>query len=56
MNEAIFYKVKSFTVKDKEYIVRKMLDGSWRCECPAFVFRQKKCNHIRKLQHLKIKK
>jgi len=53
---AKFYKVPSLTIEGKSYQVIKMPNGSWRCNCPHFVFREKKCNHIRQVQHLKVKK
>ncbi len=55
MTEAQFIKAKSFTDPDMEYIIRKMDDG-YRCSCPDFVIRDKKCKHIKRHQHLKYKK
>ena len=52
---AKFYKVKSLTTKGKEYIVREMPDGGWRCECPRFVFQargsEEDCKHITRLKN-----
>ena len=43
-------KVKSTTNKEKEYVVREMPNGEYRCSCPAFVFNDKKpCKHIKTL-------
>ena len=55
MQKATFYDIPSFTKPGVVYKVIKMPDGSWKCSCPSFVFRNAKCNHIRKVQHLKIK-
>lgn len=52
-------KVKSFTDLNKEYTVRQLDSGEWRCDCPNFIFNERKigsCNHIRKVRHLKLKK
>jgi len=58
--EVKFFKVKSFTDPDKEYTVRRLADGSWKCDCPHFVFNEKKigamgCDHVRKIRHIKTK-
>ena len=62
---AEFYKVKSFSDPNITYTVRRLATGEWRCECPAFVFNERKmiksglipkCNHIRKLRHQKLKR
>jgi len=56
-----FYRVPSFTSPDKiKYTVRLLLpSGEWRCNCPFFLFNEKKmkakglvpkCNHIRKVK------
>lgn len=43
------YKVKSFTNPKIEYTVRHLDNGEWRCDCPAFIFNDKKhCKHIEK--------
>jgi len=55
MQEAKFYDAKSFTDPKKVYKVINLPDGSWKCSCPGFIFRQRKCNHIRRVQHLKLK-
>lgn len=55
MNNARFYDVKSFTTTGLFYKVRKMPNGSYKCDCPRFVFTGKKCDHIRRIQHLKLK-
>lgn len=54
--EAKFFKIKSFSTQGKTYTVRKMPDGFYRCDCPHFVFRGEKCNHIRKIQKIKLKR
>lgn len=43
-----FYKIKSFTDPKKEYTVRQFDNGLWRCDCPIFVFKERKgdCKHI----------
>ena len=54
----MLFEVPSFTDPNKTYVVRKTDDG-YRCDCPHFIFREKqihKCDHIRKLQHLKLKR
>jgi hypothetical protein len=57
MNEARFFKVDSFSTEGIIYTVRQLPTGEWRCECPAFVFgKNKMCNHIRKVRHLKMKR
>lgn len=43
-----FFKVKSFTEKDRTYTVRVFDTGEIRCECPGFVFNGK-CKHVRKI-------
>ena len=53
MTDAKFYNVPSFTKSGVDYQVIKLSSGDWRCNCPHYVFRDKKCNHIRKMQHLK---
>ncbi len=55
MNDAIFYKVKSFTNPYQIYTIRHLGFGDWRCECKDFVFRRRTCDHIRKLRHQKMK-
>ena len=43
------YQVKSFTDPNKTYTVRWLDDGSWRCDCPMFIFHEKDiivCKHI----------
>lgn len=32
------------------YIVSEMEDGTWKCSCPAWIFRRMKCDHIYKAQ------
>lgn len=57
MNKARFFKVKSFH-HENYYTVRNLPTGEWKCSCPYFVFKQRlitKCDHIRKVQHLKLK-
>lgn len=56
MEKAKFYQVKSFTKKGVVYTVRKLPTGEWLCSCPNFLFRNSKCNHIRQVQHLKLKR
>ncbi len=34
--------------KPAMYIVSEMEDGTWRCSCPAWKFRRKRCHHIDK--------
>lgn len=53
--EARFFTVQSFSNPNKRYVVRQTSDGEWRCDCPFFVFRNKKCDHIRKIRHTKMK-
>lgn len=43
---ALFFYVQSATDPKKQYTVRRLNDGEWRCECPHFVFRKKECSHI----------
>ena len=43
---AIFFKVNSSSTPNKQYMVRRLDTGEWRCECPHFVFRSKECTHI----------
>jgi hypothetical protein len=51
---AQIYEVKSFTDPTKTYkVVRNK--GSWTCSCESNFFRHVKCEHIRKVQHLKLK-
>ena len=55
--QAKFYKIASFTIPGKKYDVIKTEEG-YKCNCPNFVFngrRIKKCDHIRKHQHLKLR-
>lgn len=50
MEQAKFYKVKG---TEKEYTVRELPNGEWRCDCPNFVFNWKKigeCKHIKELK------
>ena len=49
--KATFYKVKSFTKPYIDYIVRKMPDGTYRCDCPRFVFSNKDCKHLLKVRN-----
>ena len=53
--DAKFYQVPSFSDPNKKYTVRQLPDQSWHCDCPSFVFRQKPCDHIRKIRHQKMK-
>ncbi len=42
-------KIKSFTDPQKEYLVRHLDDGSWRCSCPLFIMKERQigeCKHI----------
>ncbi len=36
--------------KPNDYIVSELYDGTWQCSCPAWKFRRKLCDHIRKAQ------
>lgn len=44
-NRAIFYQVKSSTIKDKKYNVVHLADGSWKCQCWPFI-KKGVCKHI----------
>jgi hypothetical protein len=52
--EAKFYEVKGFTDPDIIHIVRHLENGEWRCDCWPFI-RKGKCDHIRKVRHLRLK-
>lgn len=54
MDKAKFYKVKSFSDPTKEYTIRQLPSGEWRCECWAFL-RWGNCDHLRKHRHLRMK-
>lgn len=54
MTDAKFIKVKSFTDPKKEYTLVKTDDG-YRCNCPDYILRDRKCKHIKRYQHLKYK-
>ena len=65
MAEVRFFKVASFTDRDKTYIVRQLPDGEWKCGCLDFTMneasrrRQNKstmCDHIRKARKIKMKR
>lgn len=43
-----FYRVQSLTDPKKFYIVRHERN-EWRCSCPAFVFHEGMCKHIKLL-------
>ena len=53
-----FFKVESFSEPHKQYIIRKITDFrdnvEYKCECPQGVFKGK-CDHIRKIRHMKLK-
>lgn len=50
MNDAKFFNVQSESDPDKQWIVRLMPDGSYRCDCPQFVFKKgQACKHILKI-------
>lgn len=43
--------IKSFTDPNKEYMVRVLDTGEWRCNCPSFILRRagsEICKHILK--------
>ena len=58
MEKAKFYEIESFTTPGKKYLVIKTGEG-YKCNCPNFVFNERrinKCDHIRKHQHLKLRR
>lgn len=46
------YRVKSDTDSNTRYIVEKVGEDKFVCECPAYSFRKKggECKHIRKVR------
>ena len=56
MNLRLIYKqfhvVKKWYVRSKTskrlYLVEKIVDGSFRCECPAY----KECHHIKRIKQI----
>lgn len=53
---ARFYKINSFTNPAKQYTVRHLDSGEWRCDCPLFVFNERKmneCKHIKEAKRIK---
>lgn len=42
----LFTQVQSESDPSKYYTVRRLSTGEYRCECPNFVYREKRCKHI----------
>lgn len=50
------HKVASFSRPNEFHLVWKRLDETWDCSCEFHqIHKNKKCDHIRKIQHLKLK-
>lgn len=52
---ARFFETQSFSDPSAKHIVRQTAEGEWRCDCPGFVLGKKKCDHIRKVRHQRMK-
>lgn len=49
-NNAVFYTVDSHTKKEVKYIVRRLSNNEYRCDCPSFVYRSRyACKHIQEV-------
>jgi len=48
------WKVKSFS-RDMEHEVTQWDNGDWSCTCEYAVYKNRICDHIRRLRHLKMK-
>lgn len=58
MNKAIERKVKVWGDSGKEYQITEYSDGSFSCNCPAWIFHRGQrvdCKHIRDLKDQRIK-
>lgn len=48
--------VKSMSDTSRTYKIYNTVDG-YKCTCPAYFYgSHQKCNHIRQMQHLKLKR
>jgi len=49
------FKVKSFSRPDLFHVVTQWNNGDWSCGCEYSLYKNKTCDHIRKVRHLKMK-
>ena len=52
MTDAIFFEIKSESVKGKIHIVRKLTNDIWKCDCWPYI-KTGNCKHIEKAKSKK---
>jgi hypothetical protein len=50
-----YWYVDSFSDENKRYKVCRLVDGTYTCSCPEWIYRRKECKHIEQIKyHLEV--
>ncbi len=49
------YRVKSFSRPDVVHTVTQHDNGDWSCDCEYALYKNKTCDHVRRVRHQKMK-